>query len=82
MFLNIGVNVIQQWNNSGTLWLIPYTSNGFVPDSLIFVSNDIGGNTAIAYQPSSAFWSSSNSCWYLPFITQIVSCITVVRTPV
>ncbi|MCG3115665.1 MAG: FG-GAP-like repeat-containing protein [Candidatus Manganitrophus sp. SA1] len=51
-------------------------SSGPLPNTLTSISNGIGGKTTIAYQPSSAFWSSSDTRWYLPFVTQNVYTIT------
>src|SRR5579884_2989308 len=40
------------------------------------IDNGIGSRTTITYQPSSYFWTSTDTRWNLPFITQAVSSIS------
>ncbi|MCG3113080.1 MAG: fibronectin type III domain-containing protein [Candidatus Manganitrophus sp. SB1] len=48
-----------------------------ISDLLIVVSNGIGGNTSIFYKPSSAYWTSNDAGWNLPFVSQNVDGISV-----
>jgi YD repeat-containing protein len=50
--------------------------NAGVSDLLVGISNGIGGNTTVTYKPSSADWTSTDSGWNLPFVTQNVASLT------
>jgi YD repeat-containing protein len=63
------------YQSSGN-WKVAMMNNG-ISDLLIGLSNGIGGNTAISYKPSSADWSSTDSGWNLPFVTQNVASISI-----
>jgi RHS repeat-associated protein len=48
-----------------------------VADLLASLTNGIDGKTTVAYAPSSTFWTSSDTAWKLPFITQNLSSVTL-----
>jgi RHS repeat-associated protein len=61
---------------SNSNWSVTLLNPG-LSDLLTGISNGIGGRTTVVYQPSSAFWSSTDPGWNLPFINQNVSSVTL-----